>query len=75
MLGRLVQTAGRATRILSDKAVSHQVLFVDVFDWLKVTLGSLKLETVTLLEWDLKMSLVLRRFGGKTFAFRQLVLE
>lgn len=75
MFRLLVQTACRATWILSDEAVSHQVLFVDVFNRLKVTLGRLKLETVTLLERDLKMSFVLRRFGGETFAFRQLVLE
>lgn len=38
-------------------AVSHQILFVDIFDRLEVTLRGLEFETVVLLEGDLEMFL------------------
>lgn len=60
-------------RIIRRVSVPHQVLFVNVFYWLKIAFGRLKFETVALLEGDLKM-FFLFAFRRERFALGQLLV-
>jgi hypothetical protein len=71
----LVTTSPAATfRIVRNVAVLHQIFLVNVSYRLEVTLGRLKLETVTLLQRYLEMFFVLR-FRRERLALGQRLVE